>query len=327
MIVENTPNPDLSRVAHESAAAQAEAPPMPVVRDTLWRSPNLIPVVGQRYTLGWQDAKKEGPCFMVARTGVMGDKVLDRFPLTEDGWARAWAALVKLDAVAAQAVAKTIGEWRAAQAAKMVETERQAQVAALEARALGSLRGVAYLGGYVPESAITPGWLYDVLFLEDCLVVLAYRQAKVLAEVSYIQVEDVAIGGPGLVKTGGGFVGGGFGMGGAVEGMAIAAVLNALTTRTSVKTIVRIQGTACELFLLHTKLAPAQLRIAMSRPLAAIRSTRATQATRGTEHEAPVAAPSPVQELTKLAGMLEKGLLTREEFDLMKAKLIGPPTI
>jgi len=328
MIVENTPNPDLSRVAHESVAAQAEAPPVPVVsRDTLWRSPNLIPVSGQRYTLGWQDAKKEGPCFMVARTGVMGDKVLDRFPLTEDGWACAWAALVKLDAVAAQAVAKTVGEWRAAQAAKMVETERQAQVAELEARALGSLRGVAYLGGYVPESAITPGCLYDVLFLEDCLVVLAHRQAKVLAEVPYAQVEDVAVGGPGLVKTGGGFVGGGFGMGGAVEGMAIAAVLNALTTRTSVKTIVRIQGTACELFLLHTKLAPAQLRIAMSRPLAAIRSTRATQATRGTEHEAPVAAPSPVQELTKLAGMLEKGLLTREEFDLMKVKLIGPPTI
>ena len=133
--MENTANPDLPRVAHESVAVQAKVPPMPVAsRDTLWRSPNLIPVSGQRYTLGWQDAKKEGPCFIVARTGAMGDKILDRFPLTEDGWARAWAALVKLDAVAAQAVAKTIGEWQAAQAAKMVETERQAQVAELRAR-------------------------------------------------------------------------------------------------------------------------------------------------------------------------------------------------
>jgi hypothetical protein len=60
---------------------------MPVVSDTLWRSPNLIPVAGQRYTLGWQDAKKDGPCFLLARTGVMGDKILDRFPLTQDGWA------------------------------------------------------------------------------------------------------------------------------------------------------------------------------------------------------------------------------------------------
>lgn len=325
--MDNTPNRDLPRVAHESVAAQAEAPPMPVEsRDTLWRSLNLIPVSGQRYTLGWQDAKKEGPCFTVARRGVMGDKILDRFPLTEDGWARAWAALVKLDAGAAQEVAKTLGEWRAAQATKMAETERQAEVTKLEARALGSLRGMAYLGGYVPEPAITPGWLYDVLFLEDRLVVLAHRQAKVLAEVPYAQVEDVAIGGPPLVKTGGGFVGGGFGVGGAVEGMAIAAVLNALTTRTSVRTIVRIQGTTCELFLLHTKLAPEQLRVAMSRPLSAIRSMQATQAARGAEHAVPVAAPSPVQELTMLAGMLERGLLTREEFDLMKAKLIGPPT-
>ena len=29
---------------------------------------------------------------------------------------------------------------------------------------------------------------------------------------------------------------------------------------------------------------------------------------------------SPVEELSRLADMLEKGLLTREEFDLMKAK-------
>ena len=40
----------------------------------------------------------------------------------------------------------------------------------------------------------------------------------------------------------------------------------------------------------------------------------------------PAAAPSPVQELTKLADMLEKDLLTREEFDLMKAKLLSTPT-
>jgi len=35
------------------------------------------------------------------------------------------------------------------------------EVADLRAQALLSLRGVAYLGGYVPESVITPGSLYD----------------------------------------------------------------------------------------------------------------------------------------------------------------------
>jgi hypothetical protein len=32
---------------------------------------------------------------------------------------------------------------------------------------------------------------------------------------------------------------------------------------------------------------------------------------------------SSVEKLARLADMLEKGLLTREEFDLMKARLIG----
>ena len=104
--------------------------------------------------------------------------------------------------------------------------------------------------------------------------------------------------------------------------MAIAAVLNAMTTRTSVKTVVRIQATGCELFLLHTRLTPEQLRIQMSPPLAAIRSARAATAQDG----ARAGSPSPVEELGKLAGMLEKGLLTREEFDLMKARILDTPT-
>ena len=183
-----------------------------------------------------------------------------------------------------------------------------------------------YLGGHVPESPIRAGERCDVRFVEDRLVVFASRRAEVLAEVPYSQVEDVEIGGPGMVRTGGGFAGGGFGLGGAVEGMAIAAVLNAMTTRTSIKTVVRIQGTGCELFLLHTKMTPEQLRIEMSRTLGVIRAARAEEAARPSP-EARTVSPSPVEELAKLADMLEKGLLTREEFDLMKAKIIGLPAI
>jgi len=137
-----------------------------------------------------------------------------------------------------------------------------------------------------------------------------------VAVVPYSHIEDVEIGGPGLVKTGGGFIGGGLGVNGAIEGMALASVLNGLTTRTSIKTVLRIQGTGCELFFLSTTITPEQLRIAMSRPLGAIRSARAA-----------TAPPSLAGELSKLAGMLEKGLLTREEFDLMKGRLIGQQPI
>jgi hypothetical protein len=54
---------------------------------------------------------KDGPCFIVARISFMRSiKVLERFPLTADGWAHAWAALVKLDSDAAQAVAEKVQE-------------------------------------------------------------------------------------------------------------------------------------------------------------------------------------------------------------------------
>jgi hypothetical protein len=123
--------PDHLTGRHEAVAARVDAPAMPAVTPgTLWRgSPYLIARAGQRYTLGWQDAKQDGPCFVVTRTTVMDSvKVLDRFPLTEDGWARAWATLVKLDAGAAQAVAKAIQQRLTARATQAAEKQRSAQI-------------------------------------------------------------------------------------------------------------------------------------------------------------------------------------------------------
>lgn len=68
----------------------------------------------------------------------------------------------------------------------------------------------------------------------------------------------------------------------------------------------RIQGTGCELFLLHTRLTPEQFRIEMSRTLAAIRAARADRAAARSSSEARPRSPSPVEELAKLADMLKK---------------------
>jgi hypothetical protein len=40
--------------------------------------------------------------------------------------------------------------------------------------------------------------------------------------VSYLEVDQINIGGPGTVTTGAAFTGGGFGVSGAIEGIAIA---------------------------------------------------------------------------------------------------------
>lgn len=59
-------------------------------------------------------------------------------------------------------------------------------------------------------------------------------------------------------------------------------------------------------------------------PLGAIRSTRAAEVAGEIQDQVPAVSRSPVEELAKLADMLEKGLLTREEFDLMKGELLRP---
>jgi hypothetical protein len=256
----------------------------------------------------WSDTRKDGPCFVVARISVMDTiKVLERFPFTEDGWAQAWAALVRLDEGAAGAVRDRL-------AASKARGPADAGLAQLDAATVSYLPQVAFLGGYAHGTELAVGKTYDLRFLDNRLAVFPCRLVDVLVESSYSDVEAVEIGGPGLIKSGGGFIGGGVGLAGAAEGMAIAAALNALTTRTSIKTVLRIQAASCELFFLHTKLTPEQLRIQLSRPLGAIRAAQAVA------QQAP--HPSPIGELAKLASMLESGLLTRQEFDLLKAKLL-----
>jgi hypothetical protein len=273
-------------------------------------------------TIGWQfrPSGNGAPAFVIIRRSALGSlKVVESFPLTEDGWEQAWRSLVNHGPAV---VPRVLAALQARQAAQLAVPD-PGQVRELEARSLATMRDVAYLGGYVPGSELHAGERYDLRFLEERLAVTTPRRAAMLAEVPYIEVEDVEIGGPGLVKTGGGFAGGGFGAKAALEGIAIAAVLNALTTRTSIKTIVRIQATGCELFLLHTKVTPEQLRIDLSRPLGSIRAAR-TSNTPGYPQRGTLAMDaSPVEELAKLADMLGKGLLTREEFDFMKAKLLS----
>jgi hypothetical protein len=315
---------------HAAVREQAGTPAMPVISPNEQVPGDAYPLLdGLSPTIGWQfkPEAKGGPSFVILRrTGLGGLKVVESFPLTEDGWARAWQSLVTHNPAAAQQVLARLRAREADAARLRGPVLGSSELLELDARSMATMRELVYLGGHVPESPITAGERCDVRFVEDRLVVFASRRADVLAEVPYSQVEDVEIGGPGMVRSGGGFTGGGFGLGGAIEGMAVAAVLNAMTTRTSIKTIVRIQGTGCELFLLHIKLTPEQLRIEMSRTLSVIRSARAGEATARPLSEVNPVPPSPVEELAKLADMLEKGLLTREEFDLMKAKILRSAT-
>src|SRR5258707_11229515 len=78
--------------------------------------PRLLVESGVRHSLGWQDHRKAGPSFVVVRvSGLDRIKVIERFTLTEQGWAAAWRALSGLDADAAAAIGARLGQLEAGQ--------------------------------------------------------------------------------------------------------------------------------------------------------------------------------------------------------------------
>ncbi len=74
--------------------SNAAVPAMPVIRGherNPWPSP--LAADGKRPVLGWQFAnpRNGGPCFVIMRQSALTSwKILERFPLTEQGWEAAW---------------------------------------------------------------------------------------------------------------------------------------------------------------------------------------------------------------------------------------------
>lgn len=85
-----------------------------------------------------------------------------------------------------------------------------------------------------------------------------------IASFSLAELAELNISGPGSVSSGGGFIGGGFGVDGALEGMAVATVLNLLTTKTKVHTFLTLIANFGELHLHYAGMEPSALRMALA---------------------------------------------------------------
>lgn len=309
---------DESQDAGKLEAILTSIPPMPAVRpgELLKGSPFVFGGQG-RHWMGWKQFSdgKGGASFVVLRRTLLdNDKVIERFPMTEEGWAQAWRTFVRLDARSAYQVLRKI-------AARSTKDRIRVELPRLDAETINYLPAVIFLGGHTPGVELMAGGAYDLRFLDDRLAIIACRHVDPLIEIPYTEVEAVNIGGAGLIKSGGGFIGGGFGVG-AVAGIATAAVLNSMTTKFAVETLVQIQAGHREVFLLHTVLDPDKLRIELSSSFAAIRHERTSQSVMLGYREAGQQSSSKIDALDKLASLLERGLLTRDEFDNLKAKLI-----
>jgi hypothetical protein len=89
--------------------------------------------------------------------------------------------------------------------------------------------------------------------------------------------------------------------------MLISSVLNALTSSTKVDTVLRLQKPSAALCLLHDKLAPEALRVALSPVFTRLRRTEAQNAPPWSEAGDPI-----IDRLQKLADLLDRGAITQD---------------
>jgi len=307
---------------------------MPTVpRDELYRTPHLLLYSGHRHSIGWQDYRKAGPSFVVARLSRLENiKVTERFPLTEQGWADAWQVLSGRDARATAEVAAQL-------AAREGRERTSSAFAALGAESLCYLRRVTYTGGS-GATRLAKGSGYDVRFLGDRLMVCPPGVVEPIIEVPYTDVETVEVTGSeqGNNSTGnalawmfaigllgallGLFI---FGLAGLLFGALIFGAVGAgvgAATSAKVETHVRIRLADAELCFLSTEKRVDVVRVEMSGPLRAIEYAHARHPDGGDvlAAQAPESVPD---RLTQLASLLQQGLLTRGEFEHLKSKLIA----
>ena len=192
-------------------------------------------------------------------------------------------------------------------------------VAELRAQAIASLGTCRYLGGAGLPVEPGNGQLWSLVFT-DVRVVLLLDHAPSAETTFDLGWEGlrVEIGGAGQIRRGGGFIGGGFGLAGAAAGMLTASALNSLTMKTGMDTVVHLATPSVEVFLHYDREAPAALR----RTLAPVfLKLRQESAFRGPKDDA--TSEHVVDRLHKLAGLLDRGLITEEEFARLKADLMS----
>jgi hypothetical protein len=124
--------------------------------------------------------------------------------------------------------------------------------------------------------------------------------------ISFFEVAEFNITGPGAVGRGGGFIGGGFGVEAAVEGMAIAGILNGLTAQTEIHTFITLVTHVGELHLHYSGMEPGALRVALSRIFAILRRLN----------------PNWMKSrLERLQALLEEKIISNDEFEQLKERL------
>jgi hypothetical protein len=147
-------------------------------------------------------------------------------------------------------------------------------------------------------------------------LLVAFVSKKKLWQAGIDELQSIQITGAGAYQTGGGWFGGGFGLKGALEGAAIASVMNSLTTKTKFDCVFRMVFPDVDITFQVLDRTPGRLEI----DLTGVRRYL------GSKDQLPLQSKSVdgdnLEKLMKLAELVEKGLLTKQEFNIQKKKLL-----
>jgi hypothetical protein len=139
----------------------------------------------------------------------------------------------------------------------------------------------------------------------------------------------IQIGGRGVYTTGGGWVGGGFGLQGALQGAAMANILNALETRVHNDCLMRLSFENAELNFQVLDLTPrdlelqlAPIRLHLERNLGV--TSTSTMGLSGTVGNAGSKGEKDLKtKLLELKTAFQEGLLSEAEYEEKRSKLLA----
>lgn len=191
---------------------------------------------------------------------------------------------------------------------KLVET-KSAYLASLKARVAHEPLEVVVLGGKGWE---TKKGVAHLVFVTEDVVFITDPESKEEVVIPMAEFTAIEISGPGKVSGDAGVAGGGFGLEGALQGIALATALNILTSHSTTKTVIRLETHKSELIMLSSKIEPEPARILFSSIF--LRTRNASRMS---------VAESIPDQILKLHGLMEDGVITDEEFSRAKSKLIG----
>lgn len=180
----------------------------------------------------------------------------------------------------------------------------------------------------ISEVRVSPPDVVSMAFLSDRIEFSEVLGGGRLGSVAYESLVALEVGGPGVQSRGGGFAGGGFGLAGFAVGAVTAGVLNKLTTRTTIQTLMRVQVSTNAIlseWIFLTDIASPESVAGILRPITLQLELRAHQVaeTANTATNAIGTVSDKVARLKELSDLHESGVLSEDEFNQLKRELLG----